>query len=176
MVEYALDSYPAVVDPASGVLEVRLAIVPDGADRSDPPGWRQLYRLHRLPLAVDLPEGPAEGYHNFGDDEDPDGCRIILGYDMYGILSYIIHEHDGGWKIHDVPEEMIGQVARRPSVRFVFETVDDRKRFLFLLGEIASLCNHSKAVSPKMLDEFFRYVVESPHPPRVVDVGVVSGQ
>lgn len=126
---YRLREFPLVVEPT--VLSLELCSARTGSD--EVAATARVF--HRLPVevvragaAVELPPWLA---HYFGDATTIADCHTVLGYDSRGVLTVVLHRADDGPFVKDdIPEEVNGRVAVKPSVRLVFETQAQRNQFL----------------------------------------------
>lgn len=140
-----IHSYPPCVEPTVGFIEARV-----GPDNK----WGALPRL-RTADVLKLPVPRMDARHFFGDNSVASKCSLIVGYDAYGELAYVITIGKTGLvDVHTVPTELSGRIVKKPSVRLVFKQATRRNLFISHLGPATLAC----------LAE----------PPRSIDVGVCN--
>ena len=151
-----LEDVPRCIDPTCLAIEIKAGSggfeafvrTPDKraieASRSDL-RWRQIPRLEIYPQDF-LP--PNDCIHVFGLIIGEE-LRFGVGYDKTGMLKYLIIKHRGAWEASEIPQEITGRIATRPSMRVLFETDDQRDEFIRFVSEL-----HRKDRVPGMLRLF----------------------
>lgn len=159
-----LDRFPIAIDPASQFLSIRQT------DEEQSPPVRQWSHLRRVMPArahIAIPTSNTR-VHFFADGESFESSRIILSYDAIGSISGIWHLVGNRWDECALPEEWTGQPVSVPSVRFMFNSTEDRAEFIKNFNQLASDAAASRKISNKHVLALLRASSRSPLPYRVV--------
>jgi hypothetical protein len=137
---FAFKDLPMVVDPAAGVVEIK--VVPYRAEGEEP-GDRdvQFAQYHRVTIPhQDLPCIKGLDLANiYGDSADFAAAEKAFAYGADGVLSAILYR-DGtphrNWIMERMPEEFTGSHVPAPSVRFMFDSLEDARQVADLAGRL----------------------------------------
>lgn len=172
---FSFKDLPMVIDPASEVVEVKLAPYRPG-DGVEPTGDIRFAQYHKLVVPFEhLPYVKSLEFANlYGDDPDYDRADKAFAYGGTGILRAILYR-DGtpyrNWVVERMPEEFTGEHVMRASVRFMFEEAADASRVAELAGRLQAvrMGNHYDGMQSDA-QELINLVVGKGSEPRLVEV------
>lgn len=168
---------PIVIEPGVAVLEAELHVTDKKAgDRT------MAAHFFRVPLdenaAVVLPFVPtAEHPHVFSLSEQVEKSSLLLVYDMLGRLSLVYSRDEStkqAWERHSVIEEHAGKAVTQFSVRFFFNAVKDRNKFLQLVGDMVATTRAGGSISKVEMTEAIGLLSRSRSAPVVLPVAVAK--
>jgi hypothetical protein len=152
----AIKNVPIVIEPGLEVIEVELSIN-DLADPRQKTRHRLPTHLYRVPLdekvMQELPLVPTTKTPNiFSATTNLKKSPALVVYDALGRIHTIYTRNADRkyWERFDVAEEHSGKAITQFSVRFVFNTVKDRGRFLQLMDKLVE--SASREAAPQMDD------------------------
>jgi hypothetical protein len=168
---------PVVIEPGVAVLEAELLA-------NDPKAGGRTMAAHFFRLALDekiapkLPLVPtSEHPHVFSLTEDLDSSPVLLVYDILGRLSLLYSRDDRGtWERHAVVDEHAGRSVTQFSVRFCFNTLKDRTKFLDLIGEMTERSRNSENIAKADMNAAVALLARSRVAPVVLPVAVAKNQ
>jgi hypothetical protein len=132
---------PIVIDPATEVIEIQLAPygrAQDGEEWTLDTRFAQYSKLmipfEHLPYVQSL-----EMINLYGDHPDYARADKVFGYGADGVLRAILYRDKTthrNWIVERMPEEFTGQHNLTPSVRFLFEDLEDARKVADFAGRL----------------------------------------
>lgn len=151
----SFNRFPILIEPSIAVIELQRMNdqgTPRDVAAGEPGTWVTFYR-QPTGLVLSTFIVPDTVRHVFGDRTEFYSCDVLLCYNAGGVLTHVVHgSTEGRPTVTEVPEELLGQVVERPSVRLVFKDRSERDNFL-----------------AELPPQFIQTLVG---PPRLVGVGV----
>lgn len=169
---------PIVIEPGVGVLEAGMIV-------SDTKAGERTVAAHffRVPLdekvAPKLPLVPtSEHPHIFSLNDDVEKSPLLLVYDLLGRLSliYTRDKSKRSWERHAVVDEHAGRSVTQFSVRFCFNAVKDRNKFLTLVNNMVTAAREGGSVSKADMTEAVNLLSRSRVAPVVLPVAVAKSK
>lgn len=119
-----MQNVPLVIEPTTPAIEVRLSPHLGAAA----PQWIHFVRVPPTDVLRGNPDF-CRAAHFFADSAVLSQCRWLLGYDISGAFALTASRTPRGFVEFDVPEELLGESSKVPSLRICFSTQHDRDEF-----------------------------------------------
>lgn len=135
---FFIKNVPIVIEPGVRALEAEFAV-------NDPKAGQRLVPVRLCRIALDeievtkLPFIPTTRIpHVFSITSDIEKSFALVTYDSAGRISSLFTKDKNrkSWERFDIAEEHSGKTVTQFSVRFVFNTVKDRAKFLSAMEKI----------------------------------------
>lgn len=174
---FSVREIPVVIEPGVAVLESSLVV--DDSKAGERVVSAHFWRVNfdeevtqKLPLVptTQLP-------HVFTLHEDVDSSPLLLVYDLLGRLTLIyVREHKSGWERRDVSAEHAGKTVTQFSVRFCFNTLKERNKFLTLMNKMADNARDGAPLPKAEMTEAATLLGRSRVAPVVLPVAVAKSR
>lgn len=168
-----ISNVPVVIEPGVAALEADLSI-------KAPEGERDVQiHLTRVPLdeksAADLPFIPsAKLPHVFAPTANLKTAHTLVVYDFLGRLAVIYTKEKNVWERNNVSDEHAGKTVTQFSVRFCFNSVKNRDKFLAAMEHMAQCASEDREPSPEAILDASRLLARSRTAPVVLPVAVAK--
>jgi hypothetical protein len=166
---------PVVIEPGVAALEVAIVSNTDGQPRLFFVPFMRVEpnssNAENLPLIIS-----STHPHIFTMHEDLAASPFLLVYDMVGKLA-IVYTRDPvtrAWERNDAAPEQVGNTITQFSVRFSFNSVNHRARFLRTLDELTASYTRKNKLSRKKVESLLEALLESNVGPVILPVAVAK--
>jgi hypothetical protein len=172
---FSFKDLPTVIDPATEVVEIKVAPhpAPDGLTDQDV----RFAAYHKIVIPWEmLPFTKSLDMANiYADVPDFTQAGKAFAYGADGILRAILYRDDAPpyvWIMEQMPEEFTGEHNRYPSVRFLFPDLDVAREVARLAGQLRVAIRDGTHYDGMRVDaqELINLVVGKGSEPRLVEV------
>lgn len=171
---FSIRNIPVVIEPGVAALETEFAI-------SSKKDGERLVPVHLKRVTLDdktaeyLPFIPTTKVpHVFSPTLDLKKTVTLVVYDFLGRLTTIYTRDGSMWERNDVADEHAGKTVTQFSVRFSFNSVKSRDKFVAAMEHMVNCANVNKPFAPEAVADAVRLLGRSRVAPVVLPVAVAK--